>query len=272
MTDANAQLHGLLELGLTRYEARAYLTLVLRDSYSAGELAVEAGIPRQRVYDVLASLVTRGLVRQQAGSVTRFAAIDPAGAVDLLVATKRRDLAELQTRAARLAGDIHNSWMRGRDETAPLDYVEVIHDLSVLAARYHEIQTSSQRSLLMFSKAPYVGDHAVGVAATRRIADNGGDVRCIYERSALEDARISAESQEFFAAGEVARVTDEVPMKLVLSDDRRAVFSLPDPVAGGLTSTNIAVEHPAMVATLRMAFEELWRHAKRVKPSPPRTP
>ena len=55
-----------------------------------------------------------------------------------------------------------------------------------------------------------------------------------------------AETLEFIRAGEGARVADEVPMKLCLADGHRALFSLTDPIAGGLTSTNILVEHPSL--------------------------
>ena len=42
------------------YEARAYVTLVRRDSFTAAQIARTAGLPRQRIYDVLASLVEKG--------------------------------------------------------------------------------------------------------------------------------------------------------------------------------------------------------------------
>ena len=47
-------------------------------------------------------------------------------------------------------------------------------------------------------------------------------------------------------------------MKLCLADGHRALFSLTDPIAGGLTSTNILVEHPSLTASLRYAFEAIW--------------
>ncbi|KOG86247.1 TrmB family transcriptional regulator, partial [Streptomyces varsoviensis] len=47
----------LVALGLARYEARVYLALVARESYTAAEVAREADVPRQRVYDVLDALV-----------------------------------------------------------------------------------------------------------------------------------------------------------------------------------------------------------------------
>ncbi|MGH7539935.1 MAG: helix-turn-helix domain-containing protein, partial [Gemmatimonadota bacterium] len=54
-----AHLERLQRLGLTSYEARAYLALLRRDSSTAAETARLAGLPRQRVYDVLSSLVEK---------------------------------------------------------------------------------------------------------------------------------------------------------------------------------------------------------------------
>ncbi|NOZ88332.1 MAG: hypothetical protein GXO15_00200, partial [Crenarchaeota archaeon] len=56
--EAERQLRELL--GLSGYEARAYLAL-LRGARRAREVAREAGIPPQRVYDVLGRLEQRGL-------------------------------------------------------------------------------------------------------------------------------------------------------------------------------------------------------------------
>src|SRR5262249_24498449 len=51
----------LTQLGLTTYEAKAYLALLRRDSFAAADAARVAGVPRQRIYDVLATLVEKGL-------------------------------------------------------------------------------------------------------------------------------------------------------------------------------------------------------------------
>ncbi|HEY2041839.1 MAG TPA: hypothetical protein VGH11_04110 [Jatrophihabitans sp.] len=90
---------------------------------------------------------------------------------------------------------------------------------------------------------------------------NGGDVRCIYERSVLHEPQILAGIAEFTEAGEQGRVIDQVPMKLCIADGSRALFSLTDPVAGGLTATNILVDHAALAASLRLGFEALWKQA-----------
>src|ERR1700712_93109 len=97
MPDPHANVNGLVRLGMTRYEAKAYLTLIQRESYAASELATEAGIPRQRIYDVLNSLVSRGLARDWPGPVTRYAATDPDTAIDRLLAVQRQALAGLES-------------------------------------------------------------------------------------------------------------------------------------------------------------------------------
>ncbi len=248
---------------MTRYEAKAYLTLIQRESYAASELASEAGIPRQRIYDVLNSLVSRGLARDWPGPVTRYAATDPETAIDRLLAVQRQALSGLESHSADLASDLRATWVVGREENAPLDYVEVLRNAGMLGARFRELQHEAERELLTFAKAPYaMTENRVGLAATRRIADSGGDVRCVYEYSVLDDAEVVAETLEFIAAGEGARVAADVPMKLCLADGHRALFSLTDPIAGGLTSTNILVEHASLTTSLRFTFEALWANAE----------
>ncbi len=69
--DDRATVDRLVRLGLTTYEARAYVTLVRRDSFTAAQIARTAGLPRQRIYDVLASLVEKGLASARPGSIVK---------------------------------------------------------------------------------------------------------------------------------------------------------------------------------------------------------
>src|ERR1700710_1007677 len=103
MDGLSSHIHGLVELGMTRYEAKAYLTLIQRESFAASELANEAGIPRQRIYDVLNSLVSRGLARDWPGPVTRYAATDPQAAVERLLAVQRQALNGLESHSTKPA-------------------------------------------------------------------------------------------------------------------------------------------------------------------------
>jgi sugar-specific transcriptional regulator TrmB len=79
--DAASLVDRMVRLGLTTYEARAYVGLVRRDSFTAAQVARQSGLPRQRIYDVLGSLVEKGLASSRPGSVVKYAAIAPELAI-----------------------------------------------------------------------------------------------------------------------------------------------------------------------------------------------
>ncbi|WP_186525968.1 TrmB family transcriptional regulator [Leekyejoonella antrihumi] len=247
------------ELGLTSYEAKAYLALLQRESFTAAELARQAHIPRQRIYDVVAGLMQQGLAMQRPGVSVTYAAVSPDVALDGLMMRHRQALDSLSERAGGAVGDLRSLWSQGQVEKAPMAYIEMLRDTSVLSARFHDLQISATTSMLVMSKPPYVAtDNAIGLDATRRIAAGGGEVRCCYESSLLENEKMVKETVEFVAAGEDARIVDDIPLKMVLVDHSRALFSLTDPVAGALTSTNILVEHPELTAALTLAFDTVF--------------
>ena len=56
----------------------------------------------------------------------------------------------------------------------------------------------------------------------------------------------------------IAKRFDELPLKLVLIDERVALFTMEDPVAGATDLTIMIVEHPGLARLLKLAFEHAW--------------
>lgn len=79
-----AELQGL---GLTRYEAMAYLALISRNIDTAKRLSRDSGIPRTKIYSVLEGLSAKGWVRILSGWPLLFRPVDPTR----VVAAKRRE-------------------------------------------------------------------------------------------------------------------------------------------------------------------------------------
>jgi hypothetical protein len=50
--------------------------------------------------------------------------------------------------------------------------------------------------------------------------------------------------RRFVEVGEQARVVDHLPLKLVVIDERVALFTMEDPVSGAKDLTIMIVEHP----------------------------
>src|SRR3954453_5417232 len=90
----------LVRLGLTSYEARAYVALTSRGRATAAEIARLAGLPRQRIYDGGETLVGRGCAVARPGRPLLYSAVAPSDAVARLLDERRSQLGQLEREAA----------------------------------------------------------------------------------------------------------------------------------------------------------------------------
>src|SRR6478672_6348862 len=71
----------LQQIGLNAYEARSYLVLIGHPRFKALELAARSHVPRQKIYEVLDSLVEKGFAQVIQEKTKLFSAVDPSLAV-----------------------------------------------------------------------------------------------------------------------------------------------------------------------------------------------
>lgn len=256
-------INDLMSLGLARYEARVYLALVRRGSYTAAEVAREADVPRQRVYDVLDTLVRRQLATTHPGRVATYSAVTPELALARLMAVQRESVERLERVSQGLAGALQPLWSQGREHTDPLDYIEILRDPKAISERFADIQRQARHELLTFCKPPFVApaENTEGITVVHRLHHAGGTVRAIYLNDALHDPETVEHVRRFAAAGEEARFAPELPLKLVIADASLVLCDMPDPVAGADSTTTLFIEHPALAGCLRLAFHTVWNDA-----------
>lgn len=96
----------LIAVGLSKYEACAYLALLGQDGSTAVEIADRAGVPRQRIYDVLVSLRDKHLIEIRDGRPARHTARPPAVALPALLEARRRAQEIENARLAQLVRDL----------------------------------------------------------------------------------------------------------------------------------------------------------------------
>ena len=257
--DASPTIERMVRLGLTTYEARAYVALVKRDSFTAAQVSRQAGLPRQRIYDVLGSLVQKGLASARPGHVVKYAALAPEQAIARLIALRRSEFVARERDAAELVARLTPEYVAGQTHTDPLEYIEVLRDRGAINERFAEIQANVQKEILVFTKPPYATppqENVEGIEVTRTHS-----ARSVYELSILEDKATAAGVQRFIEAGEEARFSEHVPLKLAIIDESIVMFGMVDPVAGAGAAndlTMMVVEHPALAGTLKLAFNAVW--------------
>ena len=246
----------LVHLGLTQYEARAYVALIRRDGSTPAEVAKVASVPRPRIYDVIASLVAKGLASERPGRTIKFVATAPDEATSTLMNIHRERLQTLEADATAVREELGPAFLEGNLHSDPLDYIELIRSPDGVARRFSELQQSVEREMLVFSKMPAVvrieeNDVGLKVARTRTL-------RCIYEFSLLDDPLSCDAVQRFAEAGEQARFVEELPMKMGIIDEGTVMIAMLDPVAGASGLTTLVIEHAQLARSLKLAFEQVW--------------
>jgi len=246
----------LARLGLTTYEAKAYLALIRRDSSTAAEVARVGNLPRQRIYDVLAKLVAKGLASARPGVPTKYAATPPELALERLVAECRHDLAQLEREAEKMIVELTPAYEAGQGHSDPLEYIEVLREPAAIATRFNELQASVERELLIFTKPPYATEPQDNVEGLRLVRRHRA--RSVYELSVFDDPVHLDSVRRFIEAGSEARFVSELPLKLAIIDETIVMFGMQDPVAGQMDLTIVVVEHSSLARLLKIAFDAVW--------------
>jgi sugar-specific transcriptional regulator TrmB len=252
----------LTTLGLNRYEAAVYVSLLGRNHFTATEIATYAGVPRQRVYDVLDSLAAKGLCVERPGKRKRtYSAVDPSIALPTLLAAYREQQAlEDQHRMELLNAvlpTLSQMFSKGQEEVAPLDYIEILTDRHQVADRVMTLSRQANQEILMLFKQPLVASIEENIAEAQAVA---GHItrRGVYEEGIADDPKSFDLVRQFYALGEDIRLVSEVPLKVNLYDERIAVILLRDPVSGQSNLTCLVIDHTSMAKALKVTFEALW--------------
>ncbi len=252
----------LTTLGLNRYEAAVYVSLLGRNHFTATEIATYAGVPRQRIYDVLDSLAAKGLCVERPGKRKRtYSALDPSVALPtLLAAYREQQELENQHRTDMLnvlLPTLSQMFSTGQEEVAPLDYIEVLTDRHQVADRVMTLSRQANHEILMLFKQPLVASVEENIAEAQAVA---GHItrRGVFEEGIADDPQSFDLVRQFHALGEDIRLVSEVPLKVNLYDERIAVILLRDPVSGQSNLTCLVIDHTSMARALKVAFEALW--------------
>src|ERR1022692_1105263 len=117
----------LQQLGLNAYEARSYLVLLGHPKFKALELAARAHVPRQKIYEVLDSLVEKGFAQVVQERTKLFSAVEPGLALPAYMARKRQfadqELTDHSRMSLALIDDLKSVYSEGQGGRGTLDFL-----------------------------------------------------------------------------------------------------------------------------------------------------
>ena len=244
--------------GLGQGEARCYVGMLAQRAFKVSEVAIEAGLPRSRAYELIRSLVRFGLCTEVAGGgYARFRAVPPNEAIGRLEASRaeqarRRDLALVGLQQA----------LAERDRPSPGPGEEPVEMLrrreQLLTEMAKEVCRATEEVLTIVNTSWEPAD----CRGMRDRLAAGVRFRTIFDRDSL-DHEPHREWVAAFAGdpGFEARVVDRVET-LYLLVDRSVIFLnlvVPGSETPGEHAESLLMRHAGLGQTLHDAFERLWR-------------
>jgi sugar-specific transcriptional regulator TrmB len=234
------------------------------------ELAARAHVPRQKIYEVLDSLVEKGFARVMQDRTKLFSAVPPDQAVPAYFArraqTLEAELAEQSKSAAGLVDDLMTSFEEGQGGRGTLDFLRIVNDPGQTAGQFRKMLAEASSEYLEFSRPPYAVD-PLDAEQVMQARSRGVRCRMLVERGTL-DAEHGRFLAEYEAAGVEIRKIEKVPMKMALMDGQRGLLALVDPVITKPTWTAVVFEHEGMAEAMKSLFEDYWRRASAGAGSP----
>jgi sugar-specific transcriptional regulator TrmB len=251
----------LQQLGLNAYEARSYLVLIGHPRFKALELAARAHVPRQKIYEVLDSLVEKGFAQVVQEKTKLFSAVEPSLAVPSYlvrrVQTLQRELTDQTRMADGLVSDLAAAYSEGRGERGTLDYLRIVSDTEQTAVQYRKMLSDVRTEYLEFSRPPYAVD-PLDEQLVKQARQRGVTCRLLIESGTLDDAH-RQRLEDYATAGVEIGQAESLPMKLAVFDGERGLVALLDPVITRPTWTAVVFEHGGMGEAMKGLFENYWR-------------
>ncbi|MGW2550863.1 helix-turn-helix domain-containing protein [Streptomyces sp. NPDC001635] len=243
-------------VGLSDETQLVYTALVGRPRSTASQVAGACGMSVRAVGRLLSVLVKDGLATRSAGRPPHFTAAAPDVAVSELIQERERRLDSARSLVQQLA-EKHREAHRISDPNIAVELLTSHEDISAAVQR---LTQGARRQVRAFDRPPYVDRPGSNLDSQRRRQRTGVVHRVIYDRAAVDwPGRLQEDILPSIRAGEQARVLPELPLKLVISDDRSAI--IPFSLAPGGHSAAYLIQPSPMLVALEALFEVEWERA-----------
>jgi hypothetical protein len=255
----------LQQVGLNAYEARSYLVLMGHPRFKALELAARAHVPRQKIYEVLDSLVEKGFAQVVQEKTKLFSAVDPSLAIPGYLARRSKVLQNELTEQARLATglieDLRVAYMEGQYGQGTLDFLNLVNDPTQTAIHYRRMLTTVRREFSEFSRPPFAVD-PLDEQLVKESAERGVQCRLLIEAGPIDEEH-RGRLDDYRERGVEIRFLERLPLKLALFDSRVGLVALLDPVLTRPSWTAVVFDHAGFAEAMAGLFESYWARAQK---------
>ena len=258
--NTNDNINKLVRIGLPESEAKVYFYLLKKKNFTAAEIAKLSNVSRSKIYEVLAKLVKRGLCTETLGKVKKYNPVSPEVVFDNIY----NEFEEKKKIVSDLSKSLLPLYLSEKENTDPLDYIQVLREKSRIVAKLESLEREAKNEVLSFSRGPYIMKSDKTTLSNReefKRLKNGIKYRAIYEDAEMNRQGFLKIVEMFAAGGEDAKITNKLPMKMMVFDEKIVILTLPDKITSKPSLTTMIIEHSDLAETLKETFNMYWQKA-----------
>ncbi len=242
------------DIGLTKNEAKIYYTLLKNGARTASQLSKSLNINRTNIYGILSNLVTKGLCKEIAGKTTRFEAISPLESFENIKENLEEKIKEIEE-LSKLLFPIYNSAPRS-DKI--IDFIEILHTKASITQKISEIEKNTKNTIRVFGKFPYL--HKPPELTDNSCQKNENvDYKYIFEIDS--EGRYKVLGNFYKKKFGAVKVTEHLPIKMIISDEKYIIFSVVNECNNLLTT--IFISNSQLGSLMTEIFNLYWQKAKK---------
>ena len=264
----------LEELGLTKYESKVYLTLLSNGISDARGLSSRSGVPFGRIYDVLASLESKGLVEKQASRPKKFMAVEPKTTIKRLLDLKNEEMKSLVDKARKVEEELNRNYSQNLNKTRKESLFWSVAIGEDVIKQHMEKLRETEKELLAHvelhnsmlgdgEKRIWMNEFAEVVST---LLERGVDVRILISCNNSNDKVLEeltpliTKFLTFLENAEV-KITTTVSTPFEVMDGEKVQLKVRNPAKPGEYFASIFVWQEEFAEKLREKFSEMWRGA-----------
>jgi len=236
---------------LNIYEIKAYLSLLNQEPITAYKLGMLCGVPSGRIYDVMDTLMLKGLAAIEAGRPKKYIAVKPELALTALLDNKDK---EWQSTKSKLTEVISKIKKRETSE-AP---ISIIKDKDVYAWKIVELFRKADKEILtitgsMFGMKKGIPMHDEAKKALAR----GVKMRVILQRNMKNREMVA----QLVKDGVPVREYPVKGLRLYMIDGKECLITIADDSLQDKRTT-ITIASIPFCESMRDIHKALWEKAK----------
>ncbi|MCC6864714.1 MAG: hypothetical protein IT280_00985 [Ignavibacteria bacterium] len=260
----------LKTLGFKEYESKVLIVLLSGNPMSASEIAKEAKIIRNSIYDILKSFVEKGYCNEiETNTILNYQIIDPQIILDKITSDFKKSFNKRIESLNDTFGDLQLIYKKESEKTdAPDKNIQLIRGFNKhRVSKYMELVNSSKKEILgMYSPRRVVVEELSRDA--QNFIKSGGVIRSIYQlhenRELNNDLLIACEL--FKNGGEEVRLAEFKLPNISIFDSENVFINLSsDKNVPKHKQADLIIKNPDYASHIKDLFNTYWEKSYKIE-------